>query len=198
MKRILLFITLFVSTTLFAQTKFEKDFFHLTNLVRTNPKFVASLIKNESNKILSNFNKDSLDNVICILNKLQPIDSLVFDTILYENMKDNFGALSDNIKITTTFNIGTNYGVVKDTTKVKSITHDNVFLGKYGYGENITSFNKDPLVCLVYFLIDRGWWVKSDTHKPHFDNIIGKYKKTAVRVNVGADGVLHLFQDFSQ
>ena len=67
MKRVILFITLFFTTLSFAQTKFEKDFFHLTNLVRCNPKYVATLIQKEYNQI--RFDKDSLKVVIDILNK---------------------------------------------------------------------------------------------------------------------------------
>ena len=197
MKRILLFIAMFISTIAFSQTIFEKGFFHLVNLVRTNPKLVSSLIQNESKWELSWIDQDSLKNVISILSKLPARDSLVFDTTMYNIMGDNHGQLCSMNRVSTTIEIGDNPSKKVRIDTITGVTHNYNFLRKYGYAEISSPYKDDPFVCLVTFLVDRGNWdEKSKTHKPHLDIIIGKYTKTAVRVNVTEIGTSHLFQDF--
>lgn len=230
MKNILFFLFTFSILFVSCQTKFEKDFFNLTNLVRTNPKLVASLIQKSDEELLE-FNPDSIENVIAILNRLPAIDSLTFDSVIYENMKYNHGKLVNNVLYATTISFGSSSSKKVDTINIKSVFHDSNFLEKYGYGEIIGRYSKGinyingwglptPLASLVEFLIDKNNWIdnykitttqwkngvksavgvkpeQSSTHKPHFDSIIGDYKKSAVRINVGEDGQLYLFQDFS-
>lgn len=187
MKRILLFITLFFTTISFAQTKFEKDVFDYTNMVRTNPKGFAKLIQNDSS-VLKIFGKDSIQSVVKILNNLDLVSELVFDETIYENMsEDTILIIPSKIDTTNKYikkdGAVTRFGYTLSITQ-PSLSHNNNYIKKYNYSETLTMESTNPLLSVVSLLVDRGWYnPKSKTHKPHFDNIINiDHTKGAVKV----------------
>ena len=204
MKFILSVLLTFVFTFTFSQTKFEKEFFNYSNMVRTNPKGLAVIISKDS-FVNVRFDKDSIKNVISILNIIPKRDSLTWDNTIYNNMAFDTPGVK-TIQVTCRMFNGFNNTNPKITYGLAKVPdHNRPFLVKHNYAEILSSSSDNPnaLCELVNFLVDVGNWapteikttyhtnggevkieeVKCEIPKPHFNNIVNKkHKSAAVRL----------------
>jgi len=158
MKIVLTYILLLISLTTFGQTQKDMEVINTINMVRTNPKgFIPYVEKYLSNPFTMVTEKVMGKDLINVLNHMEPLDSLTFNSGMYK-LSNNW---SDYLKSINKIEHG-NFG---DRFKV------------YGTaGENLAGGNclNNPINIVILTLMEKG----------HRENLLDpKWKYVSVSTN---------------
>ena len=172
---------LLMSLGMLSQTAVEMQMISEINVLRSNPKmykeYVSEFVNDKRNYYIYSTTeaKNDIESLINCLDTIGTLDSLMFDSIIYESFYSHKGIDSVNF----------------------SVKHDEIF-NRVDYshvGENIINSNRSVRDCIIILLIDYG---VSD--KGHRKNLLDKeFNSVAVKeVKFPTTKGVYYIQDFGK